>query len=69
MVEELKLLLGNDPFIPFDVVMTSGERYAVRNPALTALGATVLQLYRPRSDRRDVLLLFDISSIEVLESA
>jgi len=69
MKNELNELLAQSPFIPFDLVMNSGDRYEVRTASMAVIAKDLLHIFRPKSDRRDVLRLTEISSLEVLEPA
>jgi hypothetical protein len=69
MMEALKELLDRDPFVPFTITLTSGERFQIRNPHLVALGETMISLFYPRSDWFAILRANQISSFESLESA
>jgi hypothetical protein len=65
MFAALNELLDADPFVPFFIVMNSGHRYEVQNPGMVVPERDILNLYRSRSNRRDVILPAEISSIEV----
>jgi len=39
---ELNDLLDRDPFVPFDIVTTSGDRYHIPDPGLIAFGSNVI---------------------------
>ena len=67
MREEILDLLGRDPFVPFTLVMNRGDRYTVQFPGLAALGTSLMYIMRANSDRRDVLRLTEICSVEVLD--
>jgi hypothetical protein len=40
--EELRRYWRKDPFIPFDIVTTSGDRYHISDPGLIAFGSNVI---------------------------
>jgi hypothetical protein len=40
--EELRRYWRKDPFIPFDIVTTSGDRYHIPDPGLIAFGSNVI---------------------------
>jgi hypothetical protein len=65
MLDELKELLGTDPFIPFKIVLTTGGSYEVSTPFQVALGASQLNYYYPKSDRWAVLRQNQIAAFEV----
>ena len=69
MRSELTELLKREPFVPFVLVMNSGDRYEVEYPNLAVLGDTLFYVMRVRSDRQDILRLTEISSVEIAERA
>jgi hypothetical protein len=69
MLVEIKELLDRDPFVPFRIVLTSGQAYEIRDPHLAALGKSVIHVMHPRSDRYDILRQNQVAAIEVLEAA
>lgn len=69
MREILQDMLDRDPFQPFRIVLTSGDRYDILNPHLVALGQTQVTVYPPRSDRFLILRLNQVAAIEVVEAA
>ena len=69
MLESIIEMLNKDPFVPFRIVLTSGEGFEISNPNLVALGKTQLTIYQPRSDRWAMLRLNQVASLAGLESA
>ena len=67
MLDDLKEWLGNDPFVPFRVVVTSGGAYEVTGPYQLAIGQTQFDYYFPKSDRKATVRLNQLVSIETLE--
>ena len=67
MLDDLKEWLGNDPFVPFRVVVTSGGTYEVTSPYQLAIGHTQFDYYFPKSDRKATVRLNQLVSIETLE--
>jgi hypothetical protein len=67
MLDDLKELLGREPFTPFRIVLTSGSTYDVGSPLQVAVGKTQLNYYPPKSDRWAILRLNQIASFEVGE--
>jgi hypothetical protein len=61
-------LLRADPFVPFAFVLTSGDRYTTTSPSMVVIEQTVIHVYRPRSDRRDILRLNQLAALEVLSA-
>jgi len=62
-------LIHRQPFQPFQVVMTSGDRYDIDNPDLVATGRTLIHVFLPGSDRFHVLRMTQIASIEAMDPA
>jgi hypothetical protein len=60
-------LKRRDPFVPFEIVMNSGDRYLIENGDSLAVGNDQLHYYYPRSDRAVHMRLNQISAIEELE--
>ncbi|HEY1686552.1 MAG TPA: hypothetical protein VGG19_17445 [Tepidisphaeraceae bacterium] len=60
-------MLIKEPFVPFIIVMNSGDRYEVRYPGLVGTGKDLLTIARSKSQRHDVLRLTEISVVEVLD--
>jgi hypothetical protein len=67
MLDDLKELLGREPFTPFRIVLTSGSTYEVGSPLQVAVGQTQLNYYPPKSDRWAILRLNQIASFEIGE--
>ncbi len=65
MLNDLKELLGREPFTPFRIVSTSGSSYDVSSPFQVAVGQTQLNYYPPKSDRWAILRLNQIASFEI----
>ena len=57
-------LKRRDPFLPFLIVMTSGDRYPIENPDALAIGGTQLHYYLPRSDKAVHLRVNRIAAVE-----
>ena len=69
MLDDLKAWLDNDPFVPFRIVVTSGNGYEVTSPHQVAIGQTQLDYYFPRSDRKAVVRLNQVVALETLNGA
>ena len=69
MLDDLKEWLGNDPFVPFKVIVTSGNAYEVTSPYQLAIGQTQFDYYFPKSDRKATIRLNQLVAIETLEEA
>jgi hypothetical protein len=69
MRESIIEMLNRDPFVPFRLLLTIGEGFDVVNPDLVAVGQSQLTLYRPRSDRWEILRLSQVTSPGTWEPA
>jgi hypothetical protein len=69
MREEILDHLNREPFVPFRIVLTSGQGFDVTNPNLVAVGESILHVMYPRSDRYAILPMNQIASLELLETA
>ncbi len=69
MRDEIVEHLDREPFVPFRIILTSGQGYDITNPHLVALGESVMHVMQPRSNRYAILRLNQIASLEVLETA
>ena len=69
MLDDIRELLDRDPFVPFRIVLTSGQTYEVSDPHLVALGQSQLNLYPPKSDRWSTIRLNQIAFIRVGQAA
>jgi hypothetical protein len=67
MLDNLRELLRRDPFVPFRIVLTSGDRFDVLNPDLVAIGESQLFYCYPQSDRLAYLRLNQIAALETLD--
>jgi hypothetical protein len=66
LLETIRDLRNRDPFIPFRVVMGSGESYVIENSELLAIGQSQLVYCRPKSDRVVYLRINQIAEVEDL---
>jgi hypothetical protein len=69
MIEQLEQHLRREPFQPFKIVTTSGDRYEVRNPLEVAVAKTYLFYAYPRSDRSAHIRLNQVVALETMETA
>jgi hypothetical protein len=68
--EELTRACEADPFVPFTVVMCSGDRYEVTSPRQIAFGSDIVFIFRARSKGGSAYCrIYNISSIEIAEPA
>lgn len=69
MIESIRELLERDPFQPFHIVLTSGDRFEVVDPHLLAIGESLLFYYYPRSDRFAFIRLNQVAAVDTLSTA
>jgi hypothetical protein len=50
--EELRRVAGAEPFTPFEIVVTSGDRYKVSDPWQLAFGGNVVVVLLPKLGMR-----------------
>ena len=50
--DELRRYWRQEPFVPFDIVVTSGDRYAIGQPEQLAFGGNVVVVVLPRTGIR-----------------
>jgi hypothetical protein len=66
-IEVIRDLRKRDPFVPFRIVMTSGEKYVIENPDSMAIGQTQVFYCFPKSDQVAWLRVNQIASIETVD--
>lgn len=66
MIATIRELLERDPFHPFRIVLTSGDRYDVTNPHLLAIGETQIFYCYPSSDRFSFIRSNQITAVDTL---
>ena len=64
--DEILKYMDAEPFHPFTIVMTSGDRYEVTEPHQIAVGQSVIVVL-PRGSTHSLLRQNQISSIDVHE--
>ncbi len=69
MLEALQELLDREPFIPFRIMLTSGEGFQILNPHLVSMGQSMINVFFPKSDRFAILRSNQIASFETIEIA
>ena len=70
MIEQIREILHQQPFQPFVITMTNGDRYEVHNPDLVAIGRRHVFFFAyPDSDRMAWLRMNQIVAVETLEPA
>ena len=68
MLDDLKELLSRESFVPFRIVLNSGNSYEVDSPFQLAVGESQLNYYYPRSDKWAILRLNQVAAFEILEA-
>jgi hypothetical protein len=66
MLDKITERLDRDPFRPFQIVLTNGDRYDVVNPHLVALMQSEVFYAYPRSNKFAFLRLNQIAAVETL---
>ena len=69
MLETLEETLDQDPFVPLQIVLASGDRSDVSNPHLVAVGKSQITIYPAKTDRFAILRLNQVAALETLEKA
>jgi hypothetical protein len=69
MIEGLQEMLRREPFIPFRIVTTSGDKYQVKDPELVVIMKSQVFIAQPRSDRFALLRNTEIAAIEGRQAA
>ena len=67
ILQTIRDLRRREPFIPFRIVMSSGESFTVENSELLAIGQSQLVYCLPYSDRVAHLRMNQIVTVEELE--
>ena len=67
VLQTIRDLRRREPFIPFRVIMSSGEGYTIENSELLAIGNSQLVYCFPHSDRIAHLRMSQISAVEELD--
>ena len=60
-------LKHREPFVPFWIMMNSGDRYLIEDPDALTVGNQQLHYYLPKSDRAVHLRSNQISAVEETE--
>lgn len=63
VVDTVRDLKNREPFLPFLIVMTSGDRYLIDDPDALAIATTQLH-YHPRSGKGIHMLIDEIAIVE-----
>lgn len=68
IVEEIARYAEARPFVPFSIVLTSGDRYEITGPLQVAVGESII-IVVPEGERHSVLRQNQIAAIDVHEPA
>lgn len=66
--ETMLELLRRQPFEPFEIRLTNGEKHEVRHPGMALLQRSRIVITVPNSDRVVTIPLLHIASVEALQS-
>ncbi len=66
--DEIVKLLDADPFVPFVIIVSSGDRYEITDHHRVAVGGSVICVIQPR-EGLCVLRKFDVVAVEQRQSA
>ncbi len=61
--------LNREPFEPFELRLSNGETYQVRQPEVIAIGRNRIAIVDPATDRFVHVATVHINSIEALQTA
>lgn len=67
MRDEIQKLLDADPFVPFQIALSSGQTYTIRNLGLVMLGKDLAFVAHPKSELHSVLRLVQIAAIDTID--
>lgn len=69
MLDSIRDLLEREPFHPFRIVLTSGDRYEITDPHLIAIGESQIFHCYLRSDRFSFIRISQIAAVGLIETA
>ncbi len=67
--ETIREWLNRQPFEPFEVRLSNGERYHVRHPEVVAIGRNRIAIFNPETDHFVHVALIHINTIQPLQTA
>ena len=67
MLENILALKHREPFVQFQIVLNSGDRYRIEKPDLLAVGKSELAYYFPKGNRVAFLRTNQVAAVEQLE--
>ena len=65
--EAIREMLGQRPFEPFEIVMSSGERHAIKHPEFLMLLPSRVIVGDPITDRAAMLSLVHITELRPIQ--
>jgi hypothetical protein len=68
MLDTIRQLLDREPFQPFRIVLTSGDRYEVSDPHLVAILESQVFYAHPKSDRFSFIRANQIAAVDILQT-
>lgn len=66
--EALAQWLRREPFLPCEIRLSNGDRFAVPHPEYSAMGRTNVHVFFPGTDRFAELALRRIEGVRVMET-
>jgi hypothetical protein len=63
--ESITELLNAEPFMPFSIILTSGDKFHIRDPHLVVMQASQIFYAYPKSDRFTLLRLNQVAALDV----
>lgn len=63
-IDSIRDLRNRHPFIPFVIVMTSGDRFVIENGDALAMTSSQLHYFPPRTDRAVRMRVSQIAFVE-----
>ena len=67
--EAIRDLLRRQPFVPFEIRMTSGENHRIGHPENAMIAGTRLVVVHPETDRLVILSVLHAAAIEMMPSS
>ncbi len=69
LVEEIRRLSIAVPFVPFDIIVTSGDRAEVTQPGMVATVQSQIHVAKVKSNAFDIIRANQISAVRVHDVA
>jgi hypothetical protein len=64
LMDAIQELRHKEPFDPFRIVTTSGDKYLVENPDNMAIGESLISYFFPRSDKFIFIRINQLVAVE-----